>query len=283
MIGTVGDLVEDVVVRLAGPVQEASDTEAVVVRRRGGSAANFAVSVVRAGHPARFIGHVGGDRAGAALIDSLRSEGVDVIVREAGQTGTIIVLLDHTGERSMLTDRGSCTWLDHPEPRWLDGLHTLHVPAYSLVGEPLGQTTATLIGWAHRRRIAVSIDASSASLINDFGGDSLLTMIAELRPSVFFCNEFEAETLGSGVHPDAIGSEVTVVKRGARPATVFQLDAAPVDVPALSLRDVRDTTGAGDAFAAGFLISRASGASPIAATTMAHQSAARAIAAASAQ
>src|SRR3954447_26055473 len=123
MIGTVGDLVEDVVVRLAGPVQQASDTEAVVVRRRGGSAANFAVSVARAGHPSRFIGHVGDDRAGTVLLDSLRADGVDVVVRQAGQTGTIIVLVDHSGERSMLTDRGSCTWLDAPERRWLDGLH----------------------------------------------------------------------------------------------------------------------------------------------------------------
>ena len=283
MIGTVGDLVEDVVVRFAGPVHLASDTDAVVVRRPGGSAANFAVSVARAGHRARFIGHVGDDRAGASLLDSLRVEGVDVVARRGGQTGTIIVLVDQSGERSMLTDRGSCTWLDDPESRWLDGLQALHVPAYSLVGEPLGQTTATLIRCAHQRRITVSIDASSASLINDFGGDALMTMIAERRPSVLFCNELEAEALGAGVHPDAIGSEFTVIKRGGRPATLLQLDAAPVEVPALPLGAVRDTTGAGDAFAAGFIISRAGGASPVAAVTAAHQSAAKAIAAASSQ
>jgi sugar/nucleoside kinase (ribokinase family) len=282
VIGTVGDLVEDVIVRLAGPIQEATDTVASVIRRRGGSAANFAASVVRSGHPSRFIGHVGDDPQGSALIESLRAEGVDVIARQGGRTGTIVVVLDHLGERSMLSDRGSCTWLDHPDPGWLDGLHTLHVPAYSLVGEPLTGTTATLIGWAHARGIAVSVDASSASLINDFGADLFLAHIAELRPSVLFCNEIEAEALG-GVHPDAIGAEVTVIKRGARPAIVLQLDEAPVEVPAMSLHDVRDTTGAGDGFAAGFLISRAGGGSVIAAASLGHQTAARAIAAASAQ
>jgi sugar/nucleoside kinase (ribokinase family) len=282
MIGTVGDLVEDVVVRLAGPVQEATDTVANVLRRRGGSAANFAISVVKSGHPSRFIGHLGDDRQGADLIDQLRADGVDVIARRGGHTGSVVVLLDHLGERSMLTDRGSSTWLDHPDPIWLDGLQALHVPAYSLVGEPLARTTSTLIEWAHGRGIAVSIDASSAALINDFGGDLLLAYVAELRPSVLFCNEAEAEALG-GVHPDAIGVEVTVIKRGARPATILQLDQAPIEVPALSLHDVRDTTGAGDAFAAGFLISRVSGGSVIAAASLGHQTAARAIAAASAQ
>src|ERR1700712_3119850 len=114
MIGTVGDLVEDIVVRLGVPVNEASDTAAQVVRRRGGSAANMAVSVARAGHPARFIGQVGDDAVGASLLDELRADGVDVVARRAGVTGTIVVLLDHLGERTMLTDRGACTSLDHP-------------------------------------------------------------------------------------------------------------------------------------------------------------------------
>jgi sugar/nucleoside kinase (ribokinase family) len=281
MIGTVGDLVEDIVVRLGGPVNEATDTEAHVVRRRGGSAANLAVSVVRAGHPARFIGQVGDDPQGAALVDQLRAEGIDVVARRGGRTGTIIVLLDHLGERTMLTDRGACTSLDHPDRSWLDGLTTLHVPAYSLVGEPLARTTATLIGWAHDRDIPVSVDASSSSLIEDFGADALLELLAELRPTVLLCNAAEADALGDGVDPAGIGARLTVIKRGADPAVLLQPDQHRAEVPALVLEGVRDTTGAGDAFAAGLLVALAAGSNPVAAAMLGHQSAARAIAAAS--
>ena len=281
MIGTVGDLVEDVVVRLGGPVNEATDTEAHVVRRRGGSAANMAVSVVRAGHPARFIGQVGDDSQGAALLDQLRAEGVDVVARSGGRTGTIIVLLDHLGERTMLTDRGACTGLDHPDRSWLDGLTTLHVPAYSLVGEPLARTTATLVRWAHERDIAVSVDASSSSLIEDFGADALIELLTELRPTVLLCNASEADSLGDGVDPDGIGARLTVIKHGAGPAVLLQPGQHRAEVPALALVDVRDTTGAGDAFAAGLLVALAAGSSPVAAAMLGHQSAARAIATAS--
>lgn len=285
MIGTVGDLVEDIVVRLSAPVNEADDTDAHVQRRRGGSAANMAVSVARAGHPVRFIGQVGDDVYGANLLDVLRSEGVEVVAQRGGRTGTIIVLLDHAGERTMLTDRGACTALDHPDPRWLDGLTTLHVPLYSLVGEPLARTTATLIGWAHERGITVSIDASSSSVIEALGVDTVIARLRELRPSVLLCNEMEAATLGDGVLPGPMGARVTVVKHGRQAAQVYlpsaDPGADPVEVPAMSLDGVLDTTGAGDGFAAGFLVALAAGSSPIAATALGHQSAARAIRAAS--
>ena len=131
MIGTVGDLVEDIVVRLGGTVNVDSDTESVVTRRRGGSAANVAAAVMRCGSAARFIGQVGDDAPGAALIDALRAAGVDVVARRRGRTGTIVVLVDQNGERTMLTDRGDSAGLDQPDPAWLDGLE--EKPAFRIV------------------------------------------------------------------------------------------------------------------------------------------------------
>lgn len=280
VIGTIGDLVEDIVVRLGGPVNEASDTDAVVVRRRGGSAANFAASVARCGHPSRFIGQVGDDVVGAALLETLAGHGVEVMARRGGRTGTIIVLLDHHGERTMLTDRGACALLADPDPAWLDGLSTLHVPVYSLVGEPLATTTATLVAWAHERSIRVSIDASSASVIESFGATRLRELLAELRPDVLLCNELELATLGA-IEPTDIGADVVVIKHGGGPAVVHRADGPPAAVPAEDVRDVRDTTGAGDAFAAGLLVALAGDPDPVAAARAGHVSAARAITAVS--
>ncbi|MEI6496723.1 MAG: PfkB family carbohydrate kinase [Actinomycetota bacterium] len=277
VIGTIGDLVEDIAVRLGGPVKVATDTPARIERRRGGSAANMAVSVARHGRPARFIGQVGDDAVGVAMVGALAAEGVDVVVRRAGRTGTIIVLLDAVGERTMLTDRGACADLADPDPAWLDGLGVLHVPAYSLVGGALASTTATLIGWAHERGVRVSIDLSSAALINDIGAAPFGRLIAGLRPDVVLANELEADCLGGPSVVAALGAAVTVVKQGAAPALLYVAGADPVEVPASPLRDVSDTTGAGDAFAAGLLSGLHEGLAPVAAVEAGHRSAAAAI------
>ena len=167
MLATVGDLVDDIVVRLGGPINVASDTDAVIERRRGGSAANVAVVAARISGSSRFLGQVGDDPAGSALLEELAAEGVDVSdVRRHGRTGSIIVLVDSRGERSFLTDPGAARVARAIRSR--DGstrVDVLHVPLYSLAGGPIAATAATLIEWAHARSIAVSIDLSSLAVI----------------------------------------------------------------------------------------------------------------------
>lgn len=276
-LGSVGDLVEDIVVLLHEPLHVASDTPSTVVRRRGGSAANVVEAARRAGGRARFIGQVGDDAVGTWLVRELEQLGAEVAVRAAGRTGTVVVLVDGTGERSMLPDRAAATELDRPDPAWLDGLHTLHVPVYSLVGEPLATTVHTLAGWARERRIAVSVDASSESVLEQIGIEESLALIASLAPQVVLANEREAAVLGDGLTPHRVRADVVVVKHGADPAEVRLADGRTELVPAIAVPGVRDTTGAGDGFAAGFLMEWAESHDAVAAARRGHEVAAEAV------
>jgi sugar/nucleoside kinase (ribokinase family) len=262
VIAAIGDLVEDIVVHLGGPIAVASDTESVVLRRRGGSAANVCAAAAFVDHrPTRFIGQVGDDPAGEMLTGMMTGLGVDLAVRRRGRTGTIVVLVDQHGERTMLPDPATSKDLSDPDPAWLDGVGVLHIPLYSLLRSPMDQAVATTAEWARCRGIPVSIDASSAALIQRAGVDRMVERLAGLGPHVVLANELEARTLGDrGL--DRIGAPLVVIKRGPDPAEVRHGGRADT-VHALDIGPVADTTAAGDSFAAGFLGGLADGADPV--------------------
>jgi sugar/nucleoside kinase (ribokinase family) len=254
MLCVVGDLVEDVVVWPSGPPRPGTDTPARIFRRRGGSAANVAVWAVRAGVPARFIGRVGADPLGAQLVAQLERDGVDVRVQRQGYSGTIIVLVDRTGERAMLPDRGACVELAGVPPEWLAGTGWLHLPAYSLTVEPLASTCIALVEQARREGAGVSVDASSVALLEAAGAGRVRdVLLVDVRPDILFANSDEAALLAVSDHALA---PLVVVKDGPRPVRLQPGGA--VAVPPVD--GVVDTTGAGDAFAAGFLAARLGGA-----------------------
>ena len=250
MLAALGDMVEDIVVHLGGPINEASDTLSQIVRRRGGSAANVIETAAVSGHRARFLGQVGTDPIGAALIDELGLSGADVsCIRRGGRSGTIIVLVDEQGERTMLTDRAACLELDDPDRAWLSEVTTLHVPFYSFTHRPLADTATTLIGWAHELGVRVSIDVSSVAVIEQIGPSRVIEMLEQLRPGVVMANGDEAAALTIA---GPLAGAVTVVKHGGDPVQVYVGDER-LTITVAPLDHVADTTAAGDAFAAGYL------------------------------
>jgi len=214
---TVGDLVEDVVVWPSGPARHATDNHAVIHRTRGGSAANVA-AFASGLMPARFIGCVGADPVAELLISELAGHGVDVRVQRRGRTGTIVVLVDSGGERTMYPDRAAAADLSEVPDAWLESAAMVHVPSYCFAAEPAATSVRRLIRHAQRAGIPVSLDASSLGMIEEYGLRRYLDLVESVRPCVFFANAHEARLLD--VTRPEFAKAVTVVKNGAAPTVV---------------------------------------------------------------
>ncbi|MQA01606.1 MAG: sugar kinase [Streptosporangiales bacterium] len=283
MLGVLGDLLEDIVVWLAEPLQQATDTDVEMHRTRGGSAANVAMFAARH-YPTRFIGCVGDDHVGTGVVADLAAHGVDVKVQRRGSTGTVVVLVDEHGERTMLPHQAAGALLADLDPSWLDGLAHLHVTAYSLTAEPVAGTAADALATLRDRGATTSVDVSSTGLMRRYGRDAFRDRLADLRPNLLFANAEEAAFLdltadgapGQGLA--ALPHTVVVVKDGSRPTTVLAPGAPPVRVDVPPVSGVRDLTGAGDAFAAGFLTAYLSRAGLPAACAQGHACAATVLA-----
>lgn len=258
----VGDLVLDVVLAPDGSVERGTDVTGRVVMRQGGSAANTARWLGRLRMRPALVCAVGRDATGRSLVGELLDDGVDVLaVRVAGAaTGRIGVLVEPGGERSFVTDRGAALRLRPVDlrPAWFARAAAVHLPAYSLLDQPLGEAGMAAARLGHAAGALVSVDlASSAPLLAD-GRRAARMLIAEAAPDLLFATRDEARALvGSVKHLDRLLelAPAAVVKRGRKGATVLLRDGDDrlrFEV-ATTPAKVDDTTGAGDAFDAGFL------------------------------
>lgn len=258
----VGDVMIDVLAQLPGELAVGSDTPATISLLGGGSAANTAAWVVAAGGSSTFVGRVGDDILGRKAVDELAGAGVDlaVTVDASLPTGTCIVLVDPSGERTMVPSAGAnavggsaaaLTSTDH-----------VHVSGYALFHPTSCAAALATLSAAYDVGCSMSIDAASAAPLRGFGPNAFFAALA--APMLVFANDDEAAVL-SGTRDveasaQALGQRCgeAIVKCGVAGA-VWSDGTRVVRVAPEPLVAV-DSTGAGDAFAAGVLVARQSGA-----------------------
>jgi sugar/nucleoside kinase (ribokinase family) len=264
-----GDLVLDVVLRAAAPIEMGTDVPGRVEIRQGGSAANVARWLARLGARSSLVCSVGRDGAGRSLVAQLRRDDVTVrAIRIAGhRTGRIGVLVAPSGERSFVADRRAATRMEPEDlkPEWFDGIELIHLPAYSLLVEPLGSAGIRAVEFTRARGAPgalVSVDLASVGPLLAHGRREARELVTRLKPDLVFATESEAEALLGRHAPEGLldDTKVAVIKRGPRGARVLARDdqAAPGEPPlqfdvATVPVVAEDTTGAGDAFDAGFI------------------------------
>jgi ribokinase len=214
---------------LPRPGETVTDGEFVQVL--GGKGANQAAAAAALGAPVAFVGCVGADEHGRAVVADLEARGVDcsaVASTAAAPTGVAVITVDARGENAIAVAPGANRMVSaetvasaiRPDDVVLC---SLEIPVETVVGA---------VAAARERGAFVIVNPAPPR--------------AAPAGAVLTPNEHECEHLG-GIDRLLAAAPAVVVTRGARGATLFRAGLARVDQPGFAVSAV-DTTGAGDAF-----------------------------------
>jgi len=224
----------------------------------GGSCANVISTTAMLGTEAAFCGQVGADRFGKLYADAIHAYcGRHFLhLMSSGHTGKCLSLVTPDAERTMLTTLGCAIELE-PEHLFTEVIprsRFLHVTGYVFTGGRMSDTARQALEHARAHGVKVSFDVADPWVVRTHR--DLMWEIIERYASVVFTNAEEARALYDVPPEEAIDRlaekcEVAVVKLGQRGSLVrsggrtSQIEVFPVKAV--------DTTGAGDAYAGGFL------------------------------
>ena len=271
----------DRILRLHHPLAAGTSNPVGSCTRRGGAARNVAENLARLGVRAALVTVVGNDAAGQALVGETAEHGVDVslVQKSLGRpTASSTIVFQPDGELfAAFADMEVCAAMDRAfvQNRWLQIERAAIVFAEaSLPADSL----AWLIAGCREHGLDLVLDAASA------GGARNLPLNLN-GVALLICNADEARAvLGDDIDTDARAMAGALCQRGARAAIVTAgaagaFHAAEADVshyPAPRVA-ITDTSGAGDAFAAGVLYGRLRGLDTAAAIRAGHNAAAMAL------
>ncbi|MGW3961305.1 carbohydrate kinase family protein [Amycolatopsis sp. NPDC005003] len=255
-IVVVGDAALDVIARHDKPLPHGGDARAKIRFTGGGSGANTALWLRHLGAETTLLARIGDDPGGRLIRAELEAAGVRCAfaVDPEAPTCCVVVMVDGSGQRSMLADRGANQRFapEDVTPEALEGASHLHLSGYVLLDPPSRAAGLAALAAAREAGLTTSVDPQAAAHITDpaafladvRGVDLLMPNTEELVALTGSADPVSAkELLG------AVGA--VVVTAGLGGASWVDADGV-TSVPAVEA-DCIDSTGAGDAFDAGVL------------------------------
>ena len=254
----IGDIMLDVTAVIGKPIVEGLETRASISTFGGGAAANVASWLVAANTPSYLITRVGDDAAGKAVLDQLDQLGVahsDKVV--AGKnTGVVIVIVGNDGERTMFPDSGANAGLGVSDLPELSQFGAVYLSGYPLINPQSNPGVLEIVEVLRKEKLPIIFDPATVGVLLEVG-------VARVRQwlefmDVVVLNEEEAQFITGFANPIEAAADLlkivptVVIKRGSNGALAQQRDGSLIQIPALPTTVV-NTTGAGDAFAAGFI------------------------------
>ncbi|GDX22043.1 ribokinase [Actinomycetes bacterium] len=258
LILCIGDAMLDVIVRINSEINYGSDTPAKISTHGGGAAANVASWLAFSSHEVQLVSRVGDDPAGTAVIAELDRLGVQHgnIVIQGAQTGVVAVLVDKTGERTMFPESGANSGLNLSDLPVLENVSAVYLSGYSLLNPATTNGVVAMVNAITSAKIPIIFDPASVGTMNHLGLASVKNILPKM--DIVILNEEEAFYLTGRSDIQLALKElnelvpIVVIKRGSQGAIAIKRNLDSLEVSAKSA-NVIDTTGAGDAFAAGFI------------------------------
>ncbi|MFM7203591.1 MAG: adenosine kinase [Myxococcota bacterium] len=230
----------------------------------GGSCANVIGTAAMLGARTAFCGQVGKDHFGKLYAQTMSDNHVlsRLHLLENGHTGKCLSLISPDTERTMLTSLGCAIELapEHLFTHEIQRTRMLHVTGYLFTGGRMSETARMALEIARAHQVLISFDVSDPWVIET--QRPLIWEIIEKYADVVFTNAAEAQVLTGktpeeALHELASHCKIAVVKLGSR-GSLVRSGSETHGIDVYRVKAV-DTTGAGDAYAGGFLYGLAKG------------------------
>ena len=235
-----------------------NDTRTIISTHGGGAAGNTASWLAVLGNEVTMVGRIGNDTAGSAITAEFDVLGISYgnIVKEGLHTGVVVCLVDPSGERTMLADNGANAGLEVSDLPALDGVAAIYLSGYAPLAPLSREGVLEMVRTINSRGIPIIFDPATVGGMQGVPVAEILSWCALMDTVIM--NEEEAIYLsGLSDLESALNFFVeltprAIIKRGSAGAIGLERGGQIISVAAKTSAVV-DTTGAGDAFAAGFI------------------------------
>ena len=254
----IGDIMLDVTVLLNRPIVEGLETRAKISTQGGGAAANVASWLAHNKTSAYLVTRVGADSAGQTLVAELDAYGVEhsnTIIPNMN-TGVVVVIVGADGERTMFPDSGANSGLGLSDLPELAQFSAVYLSAYSLINPQSRSGVLEIVSKIKDTGLPIILDPATVGVLFEVGVATTNSWLDFIDAIIL--NEEESHFLTGKKNPiDAAGEllksvNTVVIKRGSNGVLGQTRGGKLVQVEAKKTTVV-NTTGAGDAFAAGFI------------------------------